>query len=131
MKRILFLSLLLGSFNVAEGRIVLHPIFGNHMVLQQRSDVLLWGEATPGRRVVIRPSWGGHPVATRAGKDGRWSASVATPEAGGPHTMTISDGKPLVLHDVLIGEVWFCSGQSNMEMPMAGKANQPVAEAAD
>lgn len=131
MKRILFLSLLLGSFNVAEGRIVLPPIFGNHMVLQQRSDVLLWGEATPGRRVVIRPSWGGHPVATRAGKDGRWSASVATPEAGGPHTMTISDGKPLVLHDVLIGEVWFCSGQSNMEMPMAGKANQPVAEAAD
>lgn len=127
----LLLALLLGAFGAAEGRVTLPPIFGDCMVLQQQSDVRLWGEATPGRRVVIRPSWNGGTVATRADADGRWSALLRTPGAGGPHTLTISDGEPLVLRDVLVGEVWFCSGQSNMEMPMAGKANQPVAEAAE
>lgn len=56
---------------------------------------------------------------------------MPTPEAGGPYTVELSDSEPLTLRDVLIGEVWLCSGQSNMEMPMRGFLNQPVEGSAD
>ena len=62
----------------------------------------------------------------KAGSDGKWKVKVATPSAGGPYEISISDGKTLKLKNVLIGEVWVCSGQSNMEMPVKGYFNQPV-----
>ncbi|MDQ3277145.1 MAG: sialate O-acetylesterase, partial [Bacteroidota bacterium] len=68
---------------------------------------------------------------TKSDASGAWKVKVATPVAGGPYTILISDGTPLTLHDVLIGEVWLCSGQSNMEMPVEGFKNQPVLHASD
>ena len=68
---------------------------------------------------------------TKADSVGRFKLKVSTPKAGGPYSVTISDGKSLTLDNVLIGEVWLCSGQSNMQMPMKGYNNQPVLGAID
>jgi sialate O-acetylesterase len=106
--------------------IKLPAIFGNNMVLQQQTDVAIWGTAEANAIVKLMSSWNNKSYTTKAAADGRWQLKVATPRAGGPYTVTISDGKPLKLENVLIGEVWFCSGQSNMEMPLKGYMNQPV-----
>ncbi len=115
-----------------EAKVVLPHIFGDNMVLQQQTDVKIWGTANPSSKVVITPSWDSNAsVTVKSGKDGKWTATLSTPEAGGPYTVTLSDGETLELNNVMTGEVWFCSGQSNMEMPMKGFTTQPVEGAAD
>jgi sialate O-acetylesterase len=106
--------------------IKLPSIFGDNMVLQQQSDVAVWGKAAPGASVTVKTSWNGKSWSARADNNGYWKLKVSTPSAGGPYTVTISDGKPVTLKNVMIGEVWICSGQSNMEMPMKGYRNQPI-----
>lgn len=98
----------------------LSPLFSDNMVLQQQASVPIWGKAKPGRKVTVAVSWSSEVVSTTVGADGRWSLSIATPEAGGPHTITVSDGKAITLENVMTGEVWLCSGQSNMEYPVKG-----------
>lgn len=96
------------------------PIFQDNMVLQQQTNVSVWGEGTPGAEVLVLGSWG-KSVATVVGADGRWKVKLATPKAGGPYELIIQCGTSKnVLKNVLIGEVWLCSGQSNMEMPLEG-----------
>lgn len=124
MKKTIFLIMLLCSLSVSA-KVKLLPMFSNDMVLQQHSDAPLWGEAKPGKAVVVTTSWDGKTYKTVADADGKWSVKVSTPEAGGPYEITISDGKALKLSGVMIGEVWLCSGQSNMEMPMCGW-NRPM-----
>lgn len=131
MKRILLTLAALGTALTMQAKVVLPGIFGDNMVLQQQSEAQFWGKAAPGKKVTIRPSWSAKPVTATAGRDGRWQAAVPTPEAGGPYTIELSDGETLTLRDVLIGEVWLCSGQSNMEMPVHGFFNQPVEGSAD
>jgi sialate O-acetylesterase len=100
--------------------IKLPSLIGDNMVLQQKTDARIWGNANPNHKITITPEWG-NPVSVKAGKDGKWLAVITTPEAGGPYTITIAGSDTsIVINNVLIGEVWFCSGQSNMEMPMAG-----------
>ncbi|MEM7311078.1 MAG: sialate O-acetylesterase [Planctomycetota bacterium] len=118
MKRPLSLALLalaaLGSSAAAELR--LPSVLGDHMVLQRETTTNVWGWAEPGEEVQVAVSWADAAARTKAGEDGTWSIAVATPEAGGPHTIAISAASGSVtLNDVLIGEVWVCSGQSNME----------------
>ncbi|TNF39622.1 MAG: sialate O-acetylesterase [Bacteroidetes bacterium] len=124
---LLAVFLLLG-INVSElnAEITLPSIFGDNMVLQQNSEAPLWGMANPGSTVKITSSWNNRTYTTRSGSDGSWKIKVSTPLAGGPYKIVISDGKPLTLSNVLIGEVWICSGQSNMFMPLRGFKNQPV-----
>ena len=103
-------------------------IFSDHMVLQQQSNAPIWGWAEPNAKVTVKPSWGG-TYSTKAADDGAWRVAVATPEYDGPHTLKIACGKEKIeLSDIMIGEVWVCSGQSNMEMPIKGfiGSNQPV-----
>lgn len=100
--------------------------FADGMVLQQQSEVKLWGTASPGEKVVVRPEWDKKKYSAQATEEGRWELWVQTPAAGGPFQIKLSDGEEMILRDVWIGEVWFCSGQSNMEMPMKGFKNQPV-----
>ena len=71
--------------------------------------------------------WNGKTYKTQADVQGKWAMKIETPQAGGPYELSLSDGKELKLHNILIGEVWICSGQSNMEMPMKGFKAQPVA----
>lgn len=90
------------------------------MVLQQQTQAPIWGESKPGKTVEVKTSWDGKVYRTQADSEGQWKVAVATPQAGGPYTIRISDGKPVELENVLIGEVWLCSGQSNMEMQVEG-----------
>jgi len=95
-------------------------IFSDSMVLQQQHDVAVWGKGTPGKKIVVESSWK-TAASTTADSTGSWSVSLKTVKAGGPFQVTVTDGDTtLTLHDVLLGEVWLCSGQSNMEMPLEG-----------
>ena len=107
-------------------KVTLPAVLDNNMVLQQQSDVKLWGKARPNTTVQIRTSWNGAKYETRSDKQGDWLTQVATPQAGGPYEITFDDGEVTKLQNILIGEVWFCSGQSNMEMPMRGFDRQPM-----
>lgn len=130
MRKLLFVLALLSSVAL-HAEVKLPPVFADNMVLQQNADVALWGESKPGASVNIVPSWSGNKVKAKADSQGRWFARVATPSAGGPYEISFNDGSEVVLKNILIGEVWICSGQSNMEMPMRGFQNQPVAGAAE
>ena len=110
----------------SEAAIKLPAFFMDNMVLQQQTDAPVWGWATPKKEVRVAPSWTDEVYTTRADKEGRWKLSIPTPKAGGPYEIRLSDGEELTLKNVMLGEVWICAGQSNMEMPMKGFKNQPV-----
>ena len=131
MKRLVLTLAVLGTAFTLQAKVVLPSLFADHMVLQQQTDARFWGMAAPGKKISIRPSWSSQTITATADAEGRWQADVPTPQAGGPYTIDLSDGERLTLNDVLIGEVWLCSGQSNMEMPMQGFTNQPVVGATD
>ncbi len=117
-KRCLFLGVLMGWFVVcpALADVRLPAIFGDGMVLQQRSSATVWGWAEPGERITVIGSWQWlFGTSTTADAEGNWRVQINTPRAGGPHTLTVRGNNEIVLEDVLIGEVWLCSGQSNME----------------
>ncbi len=99
----------------------LSPMIGDNMVLQQKEYARIFGYADPGSKVEITPSWDGKPRTAYADRTGWWCEAVETP-AGNfePYSITISDGEPLTVSNVLIGEVWLASGQSNMQMPLKG-----------
>ena len=111
---------------VASAKVELPSVLSSGMVLQQNTDITLWGKASPGHKVSVKTSWNGRKTTVKAGSDGRWECSVPSGAAGGPYTIEFSDGEKTVLEDILLGEVWFCSGQSNMEMPVAGFYRQAV-----
>lgn len=97
----------------------LPAIVGDHMVLQQSSEVAVWGWASPGEKVVVRGSWGEASSEAVTDDAGKWRSKLRTPKAGGPFQVTVTGKNVLTLTDVLVGEVWVCSGQSNMEWPLA------------
>ncbi|WP_443939390.1 sialate O-acetylesterase [Pedobacter sp. MW01-1-1] len=101
-------------------------LFTDHMVLQQQSNVAIWGWAKASSKVKIITSWNKKSYTVNADANGKWKAKVETPTAGGPYEIELNDGDKLILSDILIGEVWFCGGQSNMEMPMKGFKSQPI-----
>ena len=125
LKLILSLLLFTGLQN-ASAKVKLVSIFTDHMVLQQQSNAAIWGWAKPNASVKITTSWNKQIYAVKTDNSGKWKVKVGTPKAGGPYNIIFNDGEPLTLTDVLIGEVWFCGGQSNMEMPMKGFKNQPI-----
>lgn len=97
----------------AHADVRLAGVFGDHMVLQREAPIHVWGWAAPGERVQVT-------LATRqrrtvAGPDGRWQLALPALRAGGPHALRVQARNRLVLQDVMVGELWLCSGQSNME----------------
>lgn len=126
MKKYLLFAAALLLCAGARAKVVLPHVFGDNMVLQQKTEAAFWGTASARAKVTIAPSWTKDKTVVTAGSDGKWSARVQTPEAGGPYEIELSDGEKTTLSNVLVGEVWFCSGQSNMEMPVKGFAAQPV-----
>jgi sialate O-acetylesterase len=114
----IFVALLTILPSIGYSQIKLPSILSNGMVLQQRSAVTLWGWASAGEAVSVQASWLRAPVKTVADAQGNWSLKLETIEAGGPHTLEITGKNQVVLSNVLLGEVWFCSGQSNMEFTL-------------
>ena len=123
MKKILLAAALLLGGTLAA-KVKLPTLMGDNMVLQQQTEVKLWGQAKPHSTVRITPSWSGQTLQTQADAQGCWLTQVATPQAGyTPYDISFDDGDGAVkIQNVLIGEVWLASGQSNMEMPLKGFA---------
>ncbi|HYG38712.1 MAG TPA: sialate O-acetylesterase [Cytophagales bacterium] len=107
-------------------KISLPTLIGSNMVLQQQSEVALWGQAKTNSKISITTSWNKKSHTGKSDEKGAWKIYIQTPEAGGPYEIVLSDGEKLKLSNILIGEVWICSGQSNMEMPVKGFKNQPT-----
>jgi len=114
-----------------EAKVKLPSIFSYNMVLQQQADVKLWGQSNINASIKITTSWDNKAYKTQTDSNGNWNLEIITPKAGGPYHISFDDGDLSKVENILIGEVWFCSGQSNMEMPMKGFDRQPVKGAND
>ena len=113
----IFSLLIVITSQTTRADVTLNNLFGDHMVLQQGIQNKIWGKADPGEKISI--SIAGQSHATVAKKDGSWSVQLdAIMEYGGPHALTVAGNNTQTLKDVLIGEVWVCSGQSNMQWPV-------------
>lgn len=113
--RIVLPALFLFMVNAGAAQIVLPGCFTDNMVLQQQTKVNLWGTQTQGKSLAIITSWNNKTYKVMADAHGDWKTSVSTPVYGGPYTITFKDGiTTTTLKNIMVGEVWVCSGQSNM-----------------
>ena len=116
-KRTFFLlcAILLISIQHISADVKLPAVFSNGMVLQQQSSVPIWGWGAPGEKISISCSWSKQKIKVKADDLGKWKTLIVTSKAGGPHIISVvGKNKSISIKDVLIGEVWLCSGQSNM-----------------
>ena len=133
--RIVLTTIALASMISAKAKIVLPDLVSDNMVLQQQTEARLWGKATPKSTVEVRCSWTNRIFRTTALQDSTWLLTVATPKASfTPQTIVITEkgdkeANSVKLGNILIGEVWYAGGQSNMEMPLSGFRNCPVGNA--
>ncbi|MFO8001064.1 MAG: sialate O-acetylesterase [Marinilabilia sp.] len=120
-----------------DSQLFLPAVFSDNLVLKQNTEVTIWGKATPGSEVSVTGEWGASS-STSVRNDSTWQLDLSTSEAGGPYTVTVNnDGAQVKLNNVMLGEVWLASGQSNMEMPLEGwppndtieNSKQAIAEA--
>ncbi|MEO0293706.1 MAG: sialate O-acetylesterase [candidate division WOR-3 bacterium] len=120
MKQSLFFLFFIGIFTLNLRALEIPSIFGDNMVLQQEMEVPIWGKAKPFEIVEVISSWGEKAIG-EADSTGKWMIKLRTPKRGGPYEVKIKgENREIVFQNVLIGEVWVCSGQSNMEMPLMG-----------
>ena len=124
VNKFIFISLLIAgavaSTMSISANVTLPAYLSDNMVVQQQNMLTVSGKSDRQGQVAVTASWNKKTVTGTIGADGSFAVTLPTPKAGGPHTITIDDGDRRVLRDVLVGEVWFCSGQSNMEMPVKG-----------
>ncbi|NGY36837.1 sialate O-acetylesterase [Flavobacterium sp. XN-5] len=102
--------------HTAFANVTLPNLFSDNMVLQRNTEVIIWGWADPQEEVVITPSWNHQEYKIKTSNQAKWEIKIPTPKEGGPYTISIKGYNEIVLKNILIGEVWICSGQSNMEM---------------
>ena len=125
--RFLILAALAAFSLGVQAKVRLSHLVGDNMIIQQLSDVRLWGWDKPGTKVKVTTSWSSDVVTATADSQGRWLAKVRSPKASyTPLSITFDDGEPTTISNVLAGEVWVCAGQSNMEMPVKGFWQCPV-----
>ena len=115
MTRLFIFSLVVLFQLPSFATIRLPAVISSNMVLQQKSTVKIWGWGSPGEKVNLSPTWQGLIDSTIVDGNGKWVINLRTPVAGGPYSITIKGSNTIELKNVLIGEVWVCSGQSNME----------------
>ena len=104
----------------ATANVKMPSLFTDGMVLQQKTSAPVWGTADPGEKITVSTTWDNKTVSTEAAADGKWIVKVNTPCYGGPYALIINGKNTVFINNVMIGEVWIASGQSNMEMPMNG-----------
>ncbi|WP_282160948.1 sialate O-acetylesterase [Ulvibacterium marinum] len=129
MKTKLFILLIfLSSIHLSKAEVTLPNIFSDNMVLQRNAEVAFWGWGNLNEEVTITTGWDQKQYTVKTALDTKWKVLVATPEAGGPFTITIKGDNEIVLQNILVGEVWLCSGQSNMEWSATTSAGIDNAE---
>ena len=116
MKNVCLFVAAIFSMAPAFALVRLPAVISSNMILQQQSGSKLWGWCDPGEKISVKASWNNRVDSAKGTRDGNWMVEIPTPAAGGPYTVTIQGQNTIVLENVLIGEVWVCSGQSNMEM---------------
>jgi sialate O-acetylesterase len=114
--KLIVLFVFLSTVSWASAQVRLPQLIGDKMVLQRDIPLKLWGWAAPSERIELK--FAGHRYKTRAGADSSWEVRMPPMKAGGPYTLEIQATNHLVVNDILVGDVWFCSGQSNMVIPM-------------
>jgi len=125
--KIIFLSIFLSLHTLSNAKIKIGSILGDNMVLQRNTEVSIWGKANTNEKLTLNASWNKDKITTTCNQKGEWLVKIKTTEAGGPYTISISAGKEkVIIKNILLGEVWLCSGQSNMEMVMAGMNDSPI-----
>ena len=116
LKRIALISFLfIGLIPTTQANISMPEIFSSNMILQQKSDIIFWGWAKTGEKVVLKAGWTDKEFSVITNNQGKWSLTLPTPSAGGPYEIVLKGNNEIRFSNVLIGEVWLCSGQSNME----------------
>ncbi len=127
----LVITFFLLFIEAVNAEVKLPAIVSSNMVLQRNTTIQLWGWADAKEKISIEASWLKEPLNMQADQDGNWRISVKTTDSKMPQTIKItSKTSDILLEDILFGEVWLCSGQSNMEMPMRGFEGQPILESA-
>ena len=122
-----FILLTLGAIAFAfapalQAKVTPASLFVDHAVLQQGREIPVWGTANPGEKITVKI--GQQSKTTTAAPDGRWSVKLAALPAGGPYSLTLQGEDTITLQDILVGEVWICSGQSNMERQLGPRPPQ-------
>jgi sialate O-acetylesterase len=107
--------MILAPLGFLRAEIRLPSVLASHMVLQQNSTVKIWGWSAPAEKILIQTSWNNKLDSTVGTRDANWSITIQTPAAGGPYTISLTGENKIILEDIMVGEVWVCSGQSNME----------------
>ena len=128
MKRICIAILALVSALSINSQVRLPAIFSSNMVLQQKDSVKLWGWADPMEKIAITTSWNNRTDTAVTKSNAKWELTVMTPSAGGPYRITFKGYRTVSLENVMIGEVWLCSGQSNMQWNYYGGVKDIDAE---
>lgn len=127
MKRSILLAVMFTACIISvNAKVKLPSIISDKMVLQQQTKVKLWGTSDKKGEVEITTSWNEKTYKAKIYNDGKWETVIETGNAGGPYQIKFNDGNVIELKNILLGEVWLCSGQSNMEMPIKGFLGQPV-----
>lgn len=122
----ILIAILFSTFQI-NAKIKLPALFSDNMMLQQKANAPMWGWAEKNGNVTIKTSWNSKIYKVKADAQGKWRTALHTPVAGGPFNIEVTEGtEKVIVKNVLIGEVWLCSGQSNMEMPLKGFQGQPV-----
>ena len=122
MRAIIVICFLLGLGNQAFAQLKLARLFSNHAVLQRQKPLPVWGWATPNEAISV--SLANQTLTTQANTEGEWRVTFSPLEAGGPYKLAVSSpNEKLLVEDILMGEVWLCSGQSNMEWTVAQADN--------
>lgn len=113
----LIITIFILVLHIFQARATIHlpSVFGDNMVLQQQSEVLIWGTADLGEKIIVKVSWDQSSHECLADEKGKWGVEINTPQAGGPYTLSIIGSDTITYENVMIGEVWLCTGQSNME----------------
>ncbi len=130
--KVIFVSALIFQAGIkVHAKVELPPIFVDNMVLQQQSEAAIWGKAEPNAKIIVTTTWSKKRTVVKSDSDGKWFTRISTPVAGGPYEITFNDGDKVTIRNILIGEVWICSGQSNMAHRMKGNPGQPIKGAAE
>ena len=124
-----FAAVIAGGLTSLQAAVTLASPFTDHAVLQRGIEIPIWGNAEAGEKVTV--TFDGQNLSVTTGADGRWLVKLAAHQAGGPYDLTIAGTNTITLSDVLVGEVWICSGQSNMEwtVKQSRDAEQEIAAA--